>query len=100
MYMKDINIINSNFSAILTTRQDIQNVFHNLSNKLSVLKEMTGVDKNLVEAAEAEVKALQAQQHEFSEMAKIRNMQWWSVEYGLIGAIEDPKIYGASANTI
>lgn len=63
--------------------------------KLSVLKEMTGVDKNLVEAAEAEVKALQAQQHEFSEMAKIRNMQWWSVEYGLIGAIEDPKIYGA-----
>jgi hypothetical protein len=38
--MKDINIINSNFSAILTTRQDIQNVFHNLSNKLSVLKEI------------------------------------------------------------
>jgi len=40
MYMKDINIINSNFTAILTTRQDIQNVFHNLSNKLSVLKEI------------------------------------------------------------
>ena len=40
MYMKDINIINSNFSAILTTRQDIQNVFRNLSNKLTVLKEI------------------------------------------------------------
>jgi len=38
--MKDINIINSNFSNILTTRQDIQNVFHNLSNKLTVLKEI------------------------------------------------------------
>ena len=30
-----------------------------------------------------------------SEMAKIRNLHWWTVEYGLIGTIENPKIYGA-----
>jgi phenylalanine-4-hydroxylase len=30
-----------------------------------------------------------------SEMAKIRNLHWWTVEYGLIGSIENPKIYGA-----
>ena len=30
-----------------------------------------------------------------SEMSKIRNMHWWTVEYGLIGTLEDPKIYGA-----
>jgi phenylalanine-4-hydroxylase len=28
-------------------------------------------------------------------MAKIRNLHWWTVEYGLIGTLEDPKIYGA-----
>ena len=28
-------------------------------------------------------------------MAKIRNLHWWTVEYGLIGDIDNPKIYGA-----
>ncbi|HRY99158.1 MAG TPA: aromatic amino acid hydroxylase [Bacteroidales bacterium] len=30
-----------------------------------------------------------------SEMARIRNLHWWTVEYGLIGTIDDPRIYGA-----
>lgn len=30
-----------------------------------------------------------------SEMSLIRNLHWWTVEYGLIGSIENPKIYGA-----
>jgi len=30
-----------------------------------------------------------------SEMAMIRNLHWWTVEYGLIGDLNDPKIYGA-----
>jgi phenylalanine-4-hydroxylase len=32
---------------------------------------------------------------ELSEMSKIRNLHWWTVEYGLIGTVENPKIYGA-----
>ena len=28
-------------------------------------------------------------------MAKVRNLHWWTVEYGLIGTLENPKIYGA-----
>jgi phenylalanine-4-hydroxylase len=28
-------------------------------------------------------------------MAQIRNLHWWTVEYGLIGTLENPKIYGA-----
>ena len=28
-------------------------------------------------------------------MSKIRNLHWWTVEYGLIGTVENPKIYGA-----
>lgn len=30
-----------------------------------------------------------------SEMAMIRNLHWWTVEYGLIGDVLAPKIYGA-----
>lgn len=30
-----------------------------------------------------------------SEMAYIRNLHWWTVEYGLIGQTEKPLIYGA-----
>jgi phenylalanine-4-hydroxylase len=30
-----------------------------------------------------------------SEMAQIRNLHWWTVEYGLIGKLDKPKIYGA-----
>lgn len=38
---------------------------------------------------------LQNNMGELSEMSRIRNLHWWTVEYGLIGTIEDPKIYGA-----
>jgi len=63
--------------------------------KLSILKEAPGVSEDKVRAAEQEVNKLQGQNHEFSEMAQIRNMQWWSVEYGLVGTMSNPKIYGA-----
>ena len=32
---------------------------------------------------------------DLSEMAQIRNLHWWTVEYGLIGKLESPRIYGA-----
>jgi len=38
---------------------------------------------------------LQNNMGELSEMSRIRNLHWWTVEYGLIGSLEDPKIYGA-----
>jgi phenylalanine-4-hydroxylase len=31
---------------------------------------------------------------ELSEMAQIRNLHWWTVEYGLIGTLDNLK-YGA-----
>ncbi len=63
--------------------------------KLSILKEAEGVDDAEINAAAAEVERLQDMDVELSEMAQMRNLQWWSVEYGLIGDISDPKIYGA-----
>jgi phenylalanine-4-hydroxylase len=63
--------------------------------ELSILKEAAGVEKRVLLDAEKKVNILQNQEHEFSEMAKVRNMQWWSVEYGLVGGLETAKIYGA-----
>ncbi|KZS42815.1 phenylalanine 4-monooxygenase [Aquimarina aggregata] len=63
--------------------------------KLSILKEASNIDQNDIDNAEKKVEALQNQKSTPSEMALIRNLHWWTVEYGLIGTTEDPKIYGA-----
>ncbi len=62
---------------------------------LAVLKEKYGTDPKLIEEAQEKVDFLQNNITELSEMAKLRNLHWWTVEYGLIGSLENPKIYGA-----
>lgn len=63
--------------------------------KLSILKEAEGINEKEIAAVEKEIHELQSKKVELSEMAQIRNLQWWTVEYGLIGNLYDPKIYGA-----
>lgn len=62
---------------------------------LSILKEAEGTPQADINAAEKAVEDLQNNMGELSEMAQIRNLHWWTVEYGLIGTVENPKIYGA-----
>ncbi len=62
---------------------------------LSILKEAEDTPEEEIKAAEDRVAYLQNNMGELSEMARIRNLHWWTVEYGLIGTVEDPKIYGA-----
>lgn len=62
---------------------------------LSIVKEDRTTDPKIIEKANQRVLDLQNSMTELSEMAKIRNLHWWTVEYGLIGTIENPKIYGA-----
>jgi len=62
---------------------------------LSILKEDPNSDTKEVEAAQKQVEDLQNNMGELSEMAQIRNLHWWTVEYGLIGDLDTPKIYGA-----
>lgn len=63
--------------------------------KLSILKEAEGTEEKEIQVVEKEIRELQNKKVELSEMAQIRNLQWWTVEYGLIGSLDDPKIYGA-----
>lgn len=62
---------------------------------LSIIKEAPNSDENNIASAEKKVEELQKNMGEPSEMALIRNLHWWTVEYGLIGTLENPKIYGA-----
>ncbi|WP_293873794.1 aromatic amino acid hydroxylase [Flavobacterium sp.] len=62
---------------------------------LSILKEAEGTPQQKIDAAAAQVDFLQNNMGELSEMSRIRNLHWWTVEYGLIGTLENPKIYGA-----
>lgn len=62
---------------------------------LSILKEAEGTPQEEIDAIEKRVDELQNEVVEPSEMALIRNLHWWTVEYGLIGTVENPKIYGA-----
>ena len=62
---------------------------------LSILKEDPNSSGSDIDAAQSRVEWLQENMGELSEMAQIRNLHWWTVEYGLIGNPENPKIYGA-----
>lgn len=62
---------------------------------LSILKENPNSSEKEIKDAEKQIEDVQNNMGEPSEMAKIRNLHWWTVEYGLIGELDSPKIYGA-----
>jgi len=62
---------------------------------LSILKEMPDADPNEINKAEDLLAQRQENMGEPSEMALLSRLHWWTVEYGLIGSLDTPKIYGA-----
>ncbi|MGB0167456.1 MAG: aromatic amino acid hydroxylase, partial [Luteibaculum sp.] len=62
---------------------------------LSIIKENPNTEQQDIDEAEKHIDWLQNNMGEASEMAKIRNLHWWTVEYGLIGTVDDYKLYGA-----
>lgn len=68
---------------------------YNAVRHLSIIKEAHGTPQEEIDKAEKHIEHLQENMGTPSEMALIRNLHWWTVEYGLIGTVENPKIYGA-----
>jgi phenylalanine-4-hydroxylase len=62
---------------------------------LSIIKEAARTPREEINDAQNHIEQLQQNMGEPSEIALIRNLHWWTVEYGLIGTPENPKIYGA-----
>jgi len=67
--------------------------------QLSDLKENPHSTIEQINSAQEQLEALnqqsQADKSELSEAAYLARMNWWTAEYGLIGDLENPKIYGA-----
>lgn len=62
---------------------------------LSILKEDPKIAGKEINEAEESLAYLSENNQLISEMSEIRNLHWWTVEYGLIGNINYPEIYGA-----
>ncbi len=62
---------------------------------LSIIKADPYSDVDAILLAEQRLMEISKNMGEPSELARIRNLHWWTVEYGLIGDLQDPKIYGA-----
>ncbi|WP_300600350.1 aromatic amino acid hydroxylase [Niabella sp.] len=63
--------------------------------QLAVLKELAGTPEKEIRKAEETLALIQQNMGDPSEMALLARLHWWTVEYGLIGSLEDYKIYGA-----
>ncbi|MEH7012229.1 aromatic amino acid hydroxylase [Neobacillus niacini] len=61
----------------------------------SNLLESGKASKAEIEAAKANFEEKQAAVTELSEAEQISRLYWWTVEYGLIGSVDHPQIYGA-----
>jgi phenylalanine-4-hydroxylase len=62
---------------------------------LSILKADPYSSAGEIRQAEKKLEIINANMGAPSEMSLIRNLHWWTVEYGLIGGLDHPKIYGA-----
>lgn len=80
-------------SKAISSAQDYE--MYEAIRHLSIVKEDRESDQKVIDRAEQRVLDLQNSVTELSEMSKIRNLHWWTVEYGLIGDLKAPKIYGA-----
>ena len=65
------------------------------TRRLAILKEAYGTAPEAIDEAQALVDHLQLNESSPSEMSRLKNLHWWTVEYGLIGSLEKPRIYGA-----
>jgi phenylalanine-4-hydroxylase len=61
----------------------------------SNLLESGNATSAVIEDAKANFEEKQAAVTELSEAEQISRLYWWTVEYGLIGSVDQPQIYGA-----
>ena len=80
-------------SKAVFTKED-ENIYFAI-RKLSDLKEDKNASEKDILIAEQELLEAKQSQVTPSEATLLSRLHWWTVEYGLIGKLNDPKIYGA-----
>jgi phenylalanine-4-hydroxylase len=77
----------------MSSKKDVE--LYEAIRHLSILKERPRANREEIGEAEKTVEQRQQNLGKPSEMALLSRLHWWTVEYGLIGDLEQPKIYGA-----
>ena len=80
------------FRAIASVED--QAVFEAIRN-LSVVKEDPAATPEQVQLAEERLHAASASRRYVSESTRASRLYWWTAEYGLVGSLDAPRIYGA-----
>jgi phenylalanine-4-hydroxylase len=80
-------------SKAFSSKKDVE--LYEAIRHLSIIKEDPNTKDEEVREAEAAIEKIQSNMGEPSELALIRNLHWWTVEYGLIGTLDNYKLYGA-----
>ena len=62
---------------------------------LSEVKEDPAASARRIRTAERAFQRLSRQHEAPSEAARIARLYWWTVEYGLVGSLREPRLYGA-----
>ncbi|MEM7357986.1 MAG: aromatic amino acid hydroxylase [Pseudomonadota bacterium] len=79
--------------AAIANKGDIE-VYEAVRN-LSIVKETPNASSKDITAAEQQLEQAVASHTEVSESALLTRLHWWTVEYGLVGNLQDYHIYGA-----
>lgn len=93
MYAEYLRLFGEIGSKAISSARDFE--LYEAIRHLSIIKEDPNTPQNDISEAEKAIDDIQSNMGEPSEMARIRNLHWWTVEYGLIGDLSKPKIYGA-----
>ena len=68
---------------------------YEIVRELSVLKDNPNADPKILNKIENKFKNLSKKKTWLSEASELARMNWWTIEYGLVGDLTKPKIYGA-----
>ncbi len=80
-------------SKAFSSKKDVE--LYEAIRHLSIIKEDPNTKQEEIVEAELAIEKIQGNMGAPSEMALIRNLHWWTVEYGLIGTLDNYKLYGA-----
>lgn len=77
----------------IISREDIE--LYEAIRVLSDIKENPQSTAGAISKAELQLKKTSQSMSHVSEATQLSRMNWWTAEYGLIGSLQDPKIFGA-----
>ena len=63
--------------------------------EISILKEKADTTEVELQDAEDRLEVIIQSNHHPSEATALARLHWWTVEYGLVGTLDQPKIFGA-----